>query len=243
MMGKAHLAISTGVTLSILGLNNLAISLPVVAVAAVSALLPDIDEPNSLLVSKTIPKDLIRLLKALMIGIGIFIYFAGSAFAPWNTVIAILAASIFFVPTRTFRNVVMVLTGAALILFGHSFIPWNYIIGCLLIICALVPHRGLTHTFYGVAGWTLLLFFSTHTYDQAIWIAGGVSYLLHLLADSITNHGIRPLPPFQFRLKLRLMSTGTSSGALVENVCIGLTMVLVWFVFLRGVDLSHLIPS
>ncbi|WP_239710820.1 metal-dependent hydrolase [Paenibacillus sp. 19GGS1-52] len=144
---------------SMLGMTNLSISLPVVAVAAVSALLPDIDEPNSLLVSKTIPKDLIRLLKALMIGIGLL---SGSAFAPWNTVIAILAASIFFMPIRTFRNVIMILTGAALILFGHSLIPWNYIIGCLLIICALVPHRGLTHTFYGVTGWTLLLFFNPY---------------------------------------------------------------------------------
>ncbi|WP_039832815.1 metal-dependent hydrolase, partial [Paenibacillus sonchi] len=210
------------------------------AVPAVSSLLPDIDEPNSLIVSKTIPTGLVRLIKLLVLGFAAFSFFFGSAMAPWNVVISLLALLISFVPTRTFRNVIMVLLGVTLILFGHVFIPWGYIIGCLLIVCALVPHRGLTHTFYGVLGWTALLYFSTHSYDQILWIAGGLSYLLHLLADAITNHGIRPLPPFKFRLKLRLMSTGQFSGTIVENVCIGLTLVLLWFVFFRNIDINSI---
>ncbi|MDH6373771.1 inner membrane protein [Paenibacillus sp. PastF-3] len=241
MMGRAHLAISTGVTISILGLADYKITVPVVAVTVVSSLLPDIDEPNSLLVSRALPTSLLRLLQGVLIALAAFVYFYGTELAPWNTVIAILAALVSFMPTRTLRNVMMILIGACLILFGQSYIPWSTIIGCLLIICALVPHRGITHSLYGVLGWTALLYFSTYTYGHALWIAGGLSYLIHLLADALTNHGIRPLPPFDFRLKLRLMSTGTMKGTLIENLCIGLTFVLVWFVFFRRVNLEHFI--
>jgi inner membrane protein len=241
MMGRAHLIISTGVTLSVLGLTNQHITLPVIAVAALSSLLPDIDEPNSLLVTRAIPTSVLRFLQILLIGSGVFLQFYGTAFAPWNTVLAVLVGLVSFMPSRTLRNVIMILIGIGLIGFGHTFTPWNYIIGSMLIVCALVPHRGLTHTIYGVLGWTLLLFFATHTYDNVLWIAGGLSYLLHLLADSLTNHGIRPIPPLKFRFKLQLMSTGTSAGAMFENVCIGLTFILMWFVFFQGVNLIHLI--
>lgn len=233
-MGKSHFAISTGLTLSFLGMIDAHISIPVVAVAAVSSLLPDIDEPNSLIVSKAIPTSFIRLIKIFILGIAAYSLFFGSSMAPWNMIIAGLAVVINFVPTRNFRNAVMILLGLVLIMFGHTWIPWSYILGCLLIICALVPHRGLTHTVYGVLGWAALLYFSTYTYDPSIWIAGGSSYLLHLLADALTDHGIRPLPPFHFRLRLRLMSTGRFSGTVIETVCIGLTIVLLWYVFLHG---------
>jgi inner membrane protein len=241
MMGKAHLVISTGVTLSVLGLAHENISLPVIGVAIVSSLLPDIDEPNALLVSRAIPIRFLRMLQVLLVVLAVFLYLYGAALGPWNTILAVLVGLVSFMPTRTLRNVVMILIGVGLIVFGHTFIPWNYIIGSAIVVCGVVPHRGLTHTVYGVVGWTVLLFFATYSFGNALWIAGGLSYLLHLLADALTNHGIRPLPPFKFRLKLRVMSTGTFSGSLVENVCIGLTLFLVWFVFLHGVDIKHII--
>ncbi|MGU3473212.1 metal-dependent hydrolase [Paenibacillus sp. D51F] len=233
MMGKSHLVISTGVTLSVLGLADEKITLPVAAVTAVSALLPDIDEPNSLLVSRAIPTRFLRFLQFALVGLGVFLYFFGQAFTPWNIVLAVLVGTVSLMPTRSLRNVVMVLIGAGLILFGHAFIPWNYIIGSLLIICALLPHRGLTHTAFGLLGWTALLYFATTDYGHTLWIAGGLSYLLHLLADSVTNRGIRPLPPFEWRLKLNLMSTGTWKGSVVEGGFVLLTFVLVYFVFFR----------
>lgn len=236
MMGRAHLVISTGVTLSVLGLAHEKITLPVIAVTVVAALLPDIDEPNSLLVSRAIPTRFLRMLQLMLVIAAVLVQFYGKAFAPWNSVLAVLVGLVSFMPTRTLRNIVMFLIGVGLIVFGHSFIPWNYIIGSTLIICSIVKHRGLTHTVYFVAGWTALLFFASHTYGNALWIAGGLSCLLHLLCDALTNHGIQPLPPFKFRLKLRLMSTGTWSGTIVENLCIGLTFVFVWFVFIRDVN-------
>jgi inner membrane protein len=237
MMGKSHLMISTGITLSVLGLADEKITLPIAAVTAVSALLPDIDEPNSLLVSRAIPTRFIRLLQLALIGLGVFLYFFGQEFAPWNTVLAVLVAVVSLMPSRSLRNVVMVLIGVGLILFGHTFIPWNFIIGSLLIICTLLPHRGLTHTLYGVIGWSTLLYFSTSGYGNTLWIAGGLSYLLHLFADSLTNRGIRPLPPFNWRLKLNLMSTGTWKGSIVEGGFVILTFALVYMVFFRHISI------
>lgn len=232
-MGRSHLIISTGVTLSVLGMADQKITLPVAAVTAISALLPDIDEPNSLLVSRAIPKRFLQLFQLALVGLGITLYFLGQAFAPWNIILPVLVGLVSFMPTRSLRNVVMILIGVGLIVFGRSFVPWNYVAGSLLIICALLPHRGLTHTLFGLLGWMAILFFSTHQYDQMLWIAGGLSYLLHLLADSVTNRGIRPLPPLDWRLKINLMSTGTWKGSIVENGFIGLTLILVWFVFFR----------
>lgn len=240
MMGKTHVVIGTGVTLSVLGLTNQEITLPVIAIAVVSSILADIDEPNALLMSRAIPKQFIRLLQILLVGLALFVAFAGTVYAPWNYVLAALLGTVSFMPTRTFRNIIMILIGITLIAFGNSFISWNYIIGSILIICAIVPHRGITHTIFGVFGWSVLLFCATHSYGHTIWIAGGLSYLLHLLADALTNRGIRPIPPLKFRLSLRLMSTGTWKGSIVEKVCVGLTIVLVWFTFMNGVNIGHL---
>lgn len=233
MMGKSHLIISTGVTLSVLGMADEKITLPVAAVTAVSALLPDIDEPNALLVSRAIPTILLRYLQVALVGLGGFLYFFGQAFAPWNTVLAVLVAMVSLMPTRSLRNIVMVLIGAGLIFFGQQWVPWNIVIGSLLVICALLPHRGLTHTLYGVVGWTVLLYFASAGYGHTLWLAGGLSYLLHLLADSVTNRGIRPIPPLAWRLRINLMSTGTWTGSIVEGGFVLLTFVLVYFVFFR----------
>ncbi|MFD2614624.1 metal-dependent hydrolase [Paenibacillus gansuensis] len=237
MMGKSHLIISTGVTLSVLGMTDQKITVPVAAITVFSALLPDIDEPNSLLVSRAIPTRFLRFLQIALIGLGAFLYFFGQAFAPWNTVLGTLVALVSLMPTRSLRNIVMVLIGAGLIFFGQPWIPWNIVIGSLLIICALLPHRGLTHTLYGLVGWTALLYFASLGYGHTLWIAGGLSYLLHLLADSVTNRGIRPIPPLAWRLRINLMSTGTWTGSVVEGGFVLLTFVLVYIVFLSHISI------
>ncbi|QKS45649.1 metal-dependent hydrolase [Paenibacillus cellulosilyticus] len=136
-------------------------------------------------------------------------------------------------PKRSLRNIVMILIGVGLIAFGHTFMPWNMIAGSLLIICALMPHRRLTHSVYAVVGWTALLYLATLDYGNTIWIAGVLSYLLNLLADTLTNRGIRPIPPLDWRLKINLMSTGTATGKIVESGFILLTFAIVFFVFFR----------
>ncbi|MNW65327.1 hypothetical protein D3C74_437020 [compost metagenome] len=65
----------------------------------------------------------------------------------------------------------------------------------------------------------------------SLWIAGGMSYALHLLADSMTQRGITPLPPLPFKLRLKLMSTGTKKGNKVEHLCMVLTLALAVYAF------------
>ncbi|WP_410513912.1 metal-dependent hydrolase [Paenibacillus sp. BR2-3] len=233
MMGKSHLIISTGVTLSVMSLLGHDITIPVIAVAGLSSLLPDIDEPNSLLVRKAIPEFLLRGLQIALIGAAIYFYFAGVAPSPWNIVLSLLVGSVSFLPGRRLRHLVMLLIALGLFAFGDAYDPWNYIAACVLAISALVPHRGLTHTLYGVVGWSALLYFSSlgMVDGDSLWIAGGMSYALHLLADSLTRHGITPLPPLPFKLRLKLMSTGTKKGGAVESLCIMLTLALVVYVF------------
>ncbi|MFC7681215.1 metal-dependent hydrolase [Paenibacillus sp. GCM10028914] len=236
MMGRAHLVISTGVTLSVMGLTEIPVTLPAAAVAVVSSLLPDIDEPNSILVRTAIPTGLLRVLQLALIAGAIFIYFYGQDYAPWNLALAGLIAVVSFLPGRTLRHIVMFMIGLGLLQFGHSFSPWNIIAGSVLMISSLVSHRGLTHSLYAVAGWTFLLYFGAEGIAEgvSIWVAGGLSYGLHLAADMLTNRGIRPLPPLKFRIKFKLMSTGSKWGKTVENMCMVLTLILLWYVFIAS---------
>lgn len=236
MMGRAHLVIGTGVTLSVMELAGIPVTLPAAAIAVVSSLLPDIDEPNSILVRTAIPTGLLRILQLALIAGSIFIYYYGQEYAPWNLALAGLVAVVSFLPGRTLRHIVMFIIGLGLLQFGQSFSPWNIIAGCVLMISTLVSHRGLTHSLYAIAGWTLLLYYGTHgtVEGKSLWFAGGLSYSLHLAADMLTNRGIRPLPPLKFRLKLKLMSTGSKWGKTVENICIVLTLILLFYVFVAS---------
>lgn len=236
MMGRAHIVISTGVSLSVLGLAGVPVTLPAAAVAAVSSLLPDIDEPNSILVRTVIPTWLLRILQLVLVGAALLVYAYGEAYAPWHLALAGLIGIVSFLPGRTMRHVVMFMIGLGVLEFGDDFAPWNTIAACVLILSSLVTHRGLTHSLYAAAGWPALLYYgsSGDPGGLSVWLAGGLSYALHLAADMLTNRGIKPLPPLRFRLRIPVMSTGTRQGGLVENVCIALTFVMVWYVFIAS---------
>src|SRR5690606_26129205 len=108
------------------------ITLPVVAVAACSALLPDIDEPNSLLLSRVLSTRFLRFFQFVIVLLAIVIALYGMAYAPWNYLIALFGGSVAFLHNRMLRLIVMIITGVGLLAVGHYFAPWNYIIGCLL---------------------------------------------------------------------------------------------------------------
>ncbi|MDP4098119.1 metal-dependent hydrolase [Paenibacillus sp. P96] len=234
MMGRAHLIIGTGISLSVLALTGHEITFAAAAVAAVGSLLPDIDEPNSLLLTRTLSGRMLRVLQVLMVAAAGWVLFAEAVSAPWNLVLAILIVAASFMPSRTMRKVIIFVIGAAIAWYGTSYAPWNYLAGCLLMICTVVPHRGLTHTVYGIAAWTALLFGTTQQYGASIWLAGGIAYTLHLLLDSLTNNGIRPLPPLPWKLRFKLMSTGTKKGARVEKLGIVLTLMLAIYAVLQS---------
>lgn len=232
MMGKSHFIISTGVTVSLMTLAGIPVTAAAVVAAAVSSLLPDIDEPNSLLVSKTLSEPLLRVLQTIMLASVVWILWKGLFGMPWDIGLAVAIVFIAFLPVRSLRKFVMFMIGVGMIIYGREIAPWNYMAGCLLIICTFLPHRGLTHTIYGTAAWTALLYGTTAHLGSSIWIAGGISYFLHLLADSLTNRGVKLLPPLKWKLRFNLMSTGTKKGAKVENICIVMTLILLGIVFL-----------
>ncbi|WP_018887984.1 metal-dependent hydrolase [Paenibacillus massiliensis] len=227
MMGRAHIIIGTGVSWSVLVLQGYDVTLPAAAAAVIGSLLPDIDEPNSLLLSRTMPRKLLRWVQILTLIGAVIVFMAGVFSYPWDWILAGIMAVVAWIPSRSLRKVILFALGAGFAWYGGAYSPWNYIAGSLLVICTIVPHRGLTHTLYGAAAWTGLLYGTTAAYGDSIWLAGGIAYVVHLLADSLTNNGIKPLPPLNLRLRFRLMSTGTKKGARVENICIALTLLLV----------------
>ncbi|MCM3785751.1 metal-dependent hydrolase [Neobacillus mesonae] len=231
MMGRTHIIVGTGISLSLLHLGGVSLTVPAVAVALVSSVLPDIDEPNSLLVTRVLPNWLLRLVQIALIIAAAIGAFYGMERYPWNLILAVLIAIVSFMPSRSLRQWVMFFIGLGLIVYGGSFHPWNLLVGSLLILTTLVPHRGLTHTLYGVGVWTFLLYGTTQAYGDSVWMAGGLSYLLHLIADSLTNRGIKPLPPLKWKIKFKLMSTGTKQGAWVEIFFIGVTFIIAWIAF------------
>lgn len=234
MTGKTHFIVSTGVTLSTLQLAGEPVTIPAAVVAVVSSLLPDIDEPNSLLLQKTMPKKLLNVIKLLLaaaaIGFIAYCYFF-SFYTPYSYGAGALAVIMCLVNHRLFRQLLMILLGGLLLFVGMEAGPWWGTVGALLMVCALLPHRGLTHSVYGIAIWGGLLYYASVTLGVSVWMAGTISYTLHLLCDVLTKQGIHPLPPLKWKLTIPLMSTGKFSGFLVESICITLSFVLLWNAF------------
>jgi inner membrane protein len=219
MTGRTHLIVSTGVTLSVLQLMGQGVTLPGFAIALVSSLLPDIDEPNSLLLQKSIPKSLILKCKVGLAaaGIGFMGYaYIQTFFLPYSYVIGMMMIALCLVNQRLFRQLVMAALGGLLLYMGAEGGPWFAAIGALLMVCSVLPHRGLTHSVYGVLIWGGLLYAASVQLEIPLYVAGAVSYSLHLLCDAFTKHGVQLLPPAKWKLRIPLMSTGKFSGFLVE---------------------------
>ncbi|MCQ4086644.1 metal-dependent hydrolase [Saccharibacillus sp. JS10] len=231
MMGKAHFIIGTGVSLSVLALTGAPVTLGAIAIAGISSLLPDIDHPNSILVTRALPDRLLRILQSAMLLIGAALLFYAPVPQPWNSVLAAIAVVAMFLPEQALRKGAFVLIGLAIIILGEHYAPWNRMGGILLIVFSLAPHRGITHTLYAVAAWTLLLYGLTGSHGQSIWLAGGLGYSIHLICDSLTKNGIRPLPPLKWKLRFALMTTGKKSGKRIERIGIWITIILCAAVF------------
>ncbi|PZE21754.1 metal-dependent hydrolase [Paenibacillus xerothermodurans] len=234
MMGRTHLIVSSGMTLSILSLTGQGITLPSAAVAIISSLLPDIDEPNSLLLQKTMPKGLLSKLKLLLVafGVGFLAYsYYRSFYTPYSYGLGVMMIAVCIVHQRLFRQLLMASIGGLLLYIGFALSPWWLTIGALLMVCAVLPHRGLTHSMYGVLIWGGLLYVASGRLGHSFWASGVISYSLHLLCDVLTKQGIQPLPPLKWKWRVPLMSTGKFSGFLVESICISLTFFLMWTAF------------
>ncbi|GFN33774.1 metal-dependent hydrolase [Paenibacillus xylaniclasticus] len=230
MKGSTHLVVSTGISLSISALLDVTLTPAAAAAAIVGSLLPDLDEPNGLLANRTFPKPAIRTLQVLLLtAAGLAVWLTRTQY-PWNWGAGAVIALSAFASTRWLRQLLMLIVGGALTIGGTVYDTRRTAAGITLVICALVPHRGFTHTLYAAGLWCAALYWMAPQ-SPAVPIAGGLSYLLHLLADALSKRGIQPLPPLPWKLRIPLMRSGKLSAAVVETSAIGVTFILAWIVF------------
>mgnify|MGYP001463702694 CR=1 FL=1 len=231
MMGKTHLIVSTGITLSALHMAEQNITVSIAAVTVLSALLPDVDQQNSTLAQKTIPNRFIKGLKIMSLLAGILAFIFGSTLFPFNIFIGAACICIAGVTNQWARKLIMSGIGIGLLVYGEILDPWHNIAGALLLFIPFLPHRGLTHSIYGVVIWAGILYYASLSYHPGIWMAGTLSYALHLLCDAFTDRGVRLLPPLGWKLKIPLMKTGRRSGEIVEPLFVFATIALILISF------------
>ncbi|WP_164779674.1 metal-dependent hydrolase [Paenibacillus kobensis] len=232
MKGSTHLVVSTGISLSISALLDVSLTPAAAAAAVIGSLLPDLDEPNGMLANRTFPKPAIRALQiALLLAAGAAVWLTRAQY-PLNWAAGAVIGLTAIASTRWLRQLLMLIVGGALTIGGTVYDARLTAAGLTLVICALVPHRGFTHTLYATAFWSAALYWMAPQ-SPAVPIAGGLSYLLHLLADALSQRGIQPLPPLPWKLRIPLMRSGKSSAAVVETAAIGVTFIFAWIVFFQ----------
>lgn len=165
MMGRTHLMIGVAGSIDLAILTHTPIGFAGIATAAVCSILPDIDEPNSMISHRTGGK------------IGI-------------TVIA---------------------AAAAVFGFLGGYIP----LGVFAILLGIAPHlrhRKFTHTVFAAAIiWLFLAWLGAKTGVGDLALFGTSAYVLHILADVITNTGVPVLYPL-IKKKLSFHVTNTGDG-------------------------------
>lgn len=232
LKGSTHLVVSTGISLSLTALLDVSLTPAAAGAAIVASLLPDLDEPNGLLANRTFPKPAIRALQIALLLAAIAVVWLTRGQSPWNWAAGAAIGLAAFASTRWLRQLLMLITGGALAIGGALYDARLAAAGLTLVICALVPHRGFTHTFYAAGLWSAALYWIAPQWP-GVPIAGGLSYLLHLLADALSQRGIQPLPPLPAKLRVPLMRSGKFSAAVVETAAIGATFILAWIVFVQ----------
>ncbi|GAB2964005.1 hypothetical protein GCM10027048_36610 [Hymenobacter coalescens] len=216
------------------------LSLPGIALAGFSALAPDLDHPNS------------RLSKRMgfMQGYMRWSFAAGAAVlsvyaflnvppGPNQRVMYMAALAMFLVgmamQSQSARKLALLFTGVAAVLTGlYVQVLWLSLLGGFVATAPFTTHRSWTHTIWAAALWTYI----GHLANQDLGWHGvatyaGAGYLSHLLADTLTKSGVRYLLPLSDKaLKLPIISTGSSTGNLIElGVCTayGLLVALLWW--------------
>ncbi|MBB6638198.1 metal-dependent hydrolase [Cohnella thailandensis] len=216
MKGSTHLAIGTaiGAVASAYYPFHLQNAVCYVAVAAVSALSPDLDG-TSLLSSKL--GKLSHWVRESALWTGVlsslvlaYFFFAERVFYPKY---AILTGSLvllgLIMKEGALRNAMVSLCGIGLLYAGWSN-GWNWLMG-LGVFVAWAPwlnHRGLTHTVWAVAAWGWIAAgLESHLAIEGITVVAIAGYLSHLAADTLTPSGVKWLYPIlrkSFRLPFRL---------------------------------------
>jgi membrane-bound metal-dependent hydrolase YbcI (DUF457 family) len=183
MNGGTHVAIGAGAGwLTLWGLHSAGVPLkPEVLVgggivAAVGAVIPDIDHPRST-VSRRVPRRLVR---------------EGLRFVvPLSAVVAVSAA----LGREEFSDEVLTSGAPLLRLAAMLILPAAILVAVSLLVSRTLGHRGATHSLVFAAGAGLLVAALCARFDVSAWfgVLFGVGWLSHLAADAMTRKGLPQL--------------------------------------------------
>lgn len=122
------------------------------------------------------------------------------------------------------RRVILGAAGLGLMLLTHT--SYGFLLaGLFLLLAAIFPHRTFTHSLLalGMITWTVYLL------DPELAPAAFAGYASHLIADSMTPHGVPWLWPYQRCFRIARVPTGSG----MDHV-IGLTALFgsffVWLI-------------
>ncbi|MFF2482495.1 metal-dependent hydrolase [Paenibacillus sp. NPDC058071] len=200
MKGSTHLAIGlaigavAAVTYPFSPMNAAAY----MAVAAVSALSPDLDGPSMLSSKLTkLSKLLYGFLQGggwVLTGTAVYLYVADDYF---NLPLSLLAVSTLlaglFAKQGAIRNALVSIVGASLLFGGVSLgMEWLMGLGLFVAWAPWLKHRGMTHTLWAVLLWTAIAYgLEQQLQMPGIMRVAMLGYLSHLIADSLTPSGVK----------------------------------------------------
>jgi inner membrane protein len=265
MMGRSHLAlgIMSGVAAAKLAGVDMFTGLELTALAAISAVIPDLDSDGILTRRLTDrPLRLIRLVSGYT-GVALILlsYFRHSHNMQFLTAfIGLLFLGVgFILQDNASRKWMVTLIGVLIMGAGvfqqlgegvfalrhipyevlHSTSTWILVLGAFISIVPHFAHRTYSHTIWAVAAWGFVWYGAEKAlHVHGLFLAGVAGYLSHLLADTLTVSGVRYLYPFPLHFKVPLIRTKKDSRK--EMAVVTLSGV---FVFLLCIDIFHIPQS
>ncbi|GIP36186.1 metal-dependent hydrolase [Paenibacillus sp. J2TS4] len=215
MKGSTHLAIGAaiGVFAGLYYNMDFKEGALCVAAASFSALSADLDG-NSILsgkidkVSKWLREGLLGLGIISLILVSYLYFYHHLYYLEWTAASGALFLVGFISRQGVIRNLLLSLIGAGLIYGGWQLnMTWLSGLGLFIAWVPWLKHRGMTHTLWAVwIWWAIGAGLERQVEIEGLAAVSAISYLSHLLADTLTPSGVKWLYPLYkkpFRLPLR----------------------------------------
>lgn len=201
MRGKAHLIIGgiAGVGVSLWSKGT--IDPMVIAVAGVSSLAPDLDQPNSMLGRKLTFNPATVKLGLMFGGAGLAIYtwlMQNFKFMATGVLMGLALAVVgLIVNPNTTRKAILAMIGGAFIALGLIMTKqyWLILLGAFLIVAPLTGHRTYTHTLWALILWGVIGWGAEKAGLEGAFVGAVAGYFSHLFADSLTVAKVKWLYP------------------------------------------------
>lgn len=238
MKGKTHGTIGLLTSIEVSLLSSQTINPLNLLVALIFSLLPDIDEPDSLIskyiISRQITKNLHRIILYAGNLLGFYLVYSFTHKLSFIFIFCMISTFILekLVNQKRIRRIslsfMLILTSA--IFYYYNF-GWFFI--AIPLILSPIPwlgHRNITHSITSVIILYYLLTFTEM--PSTIIIHAVAGYSSHLIGDFLTKQGIPLFYPFsKKRYGLRIMSTGSKMGNFVELLIIVLVFITIYLTY------------